>query len=63
LLPETASFSAAYRKLDTPGATESAFRYATPAPLRIAVAKLLAHRRHEEVLVRTVRRFLEGPEK
>jgi hypothetical protein len=59
---ETRSFSAAYRKLAAPGATASAFRYATPPPLRRAVAKLLAHRRHEQVLLRNVRRFLEGPE-
>jgi hypothetical protein len=58
LAPETKSFSAAYRKLATPGATESAYRYATPARLRAAVAALLAHRRHEQVLERASRRIL-----
>jgi hypothetical protein len=61
LASDTRSFSSAYRKLASPGATASAFRYATPLPLRTAVAKLLAHRRHEQVLLRNARRFLEGP--
>jgi hypothetical protein len=58
LAPEIKSFSAAYRKLATPGATESAYRYATPARLRAAVAALLAHRRHEQVLKRVARQIL-----
>jgi hypothetical protein len=58
--PETKSFSAAYRKLATPGATESAYRHATPGRLRAAVAALLAHRRHEQVLERAARRILVG---
>jgi len=60
LLPETKSFSAAYRKLKAPGATESAYRYAMPARLRAALAALLAHRRHEQVLERAARRILRG---
>jgi hypothetical protein len=60
LAPETKSFSAAYRKLATPGATESAYRHATPGRLRAAVAALLAHRRHEQVLERAARRILVG---
>lgn len=58
LLPETKSFSAAYRKLATPGATHWAFRVATPARLRVALAALLAHRWHEQVLERAARRIL-----
>ena len=60
LAPETRSFSAAYRRLKTPGATESAYRYATPAPLRAALAALLAHRRRGQALERAARRLLEG---
>ena len=60
LAPETKSFRAAYRRLATPGATESAYRHATPARLRAALAKLLAHRRHEQVLEQTARQLLEG---
>jgi hypothetical protein len=63
LVPGTMSFSVAYRRLQEPGATESAYRYATPSPLRAAVAELLAHRRHEQVLQRKVKRYLEGPSK
>jgi hypothetical protein len=63
LAPETRSFSAAYRKLIAPGATESAYRHATPAPLRAALAALLAHRRHEQVLERAARQLLEGLER
>jgi hypothetical protein len=63
LAPETKSFSQAYRKLKAPGATESAFRYATPAPLRAALAALLAHRRRGQALERDARRILEGLEK
>ena len=59
LSPETKSFRAAYRELATPGATESAYRHATPARLRAAVAALLAHRRHEQVLERAARKLLE----
>lgn len=62
LAPETRSFSAAYRKLEAPGATESAYRYATPAHVRAALAALLAHRRHEQVLERAARQLLEGLE-
>jgi hypothetical protein len=58
LAPDTKSFSAAYRKLANPGATHWAFRVATPAPLRAAVAELLAHRRHEQVLEQAARRIL-----
>ena len=58
LAPGTKSFSAAYRKLATPGATESAYRYATPARLRVALAELLAHRRHDQVLERAARKLL-----
>jgi hypothetical protein len=58
LAPDTKSFSAAYRKLATPGATHWAFRVATPARLRVALAALLAHRRHEQVLERAARRIL-----
>jgi hypothetical protein len=60
LVPESRSFSAAYRKLKTPGATESAFRVATPAPLRAALAGMLAHRRRGQALERAARRILEG---
>ena len=60
LLPETKSFSAAYRRLATPGAAESAYRRAMSARLQAALAALLAHHRHEQVLERTVRRILEG---
>ena len=59
LAPEIKSFSAAYRKLASPDATESAYRYATPVRLRTAVAALLAHRRHEQVLEGVARRALE----
>jgi hypothetical protein len=59
LAAETRSFSAAYRKLTAPGATESAYRYATPARLRAALAALLAHRRHEQVLKSAAERLLE----
>jgi hypothetical protein len=58
LAPETRSFSAAYRKLVAPGMTESAYRYAMPARLRAALAKLLAHRRHEQALERAARQLL-----
>src|ERR1039458_3380214 len=58
LAPEIKSFSAAYRKLATPGATESAYRHATPARLRAAVAAVLAHRRHDRALERAARRLL-----
>jgi hypothetical protein len=58
LAPETKSFSSAYRKLTAPGAVESAYRYATPARLRVALAELLAHRRHEQVLERAARKLL-----
>ena len=61
LLPETKSFSAAYRKLATPGATHWAFRVATPARLRAALAALLAHRRREQVLERVARNLLKEP--
>jgi hypothetical protein len=60
LAPETRSFSEAYRKLVAPGATESAYRYATPARLRAALAKLLAHRRREQALERAARQLLGG---
>ncbi len=60
LVPETISFSEAYRKLRAPGATESAYRYATPARLRKALAALLAHRRRGLALERAARRLLEG---
>ena len=60
LAPETNSFSAAYRKLPNPGATHWAFRVAIPARLRVALAALLAHRRHEQVLERAARQILEG---
>ena len=56
---ETMSFSAAYRRLKAPGVTESAYRYATPTRLRAALAALLAHRRHEQVLERAARRLLK----
>ena len=59
LAPETVSFSAAYRRLKAPGVTESAYRYATPTRLRAALAALLAHRRHEQVLERAARRLLK----
>jgi hypothetical protein len=59
LASQTRSFREAYRKLKAPGATESAYRYATPARLRVALAALLAHRRHEQVLERAARRLLE----
>ena len=59
LAPRTRSFSAAYRHLSAPGATESAYRYATPARLRAALAALLVHRRREQVLERTAKRLLE----
>ena len=58
LARETPSFSAAYRKLKSPGVTESAYRHATPARLRAAVAALLAHRRHEQVLEQAARKLL-----
>jgi hypothetical protein len=58
LAPETRSFSEAYRKLVAPGATESAYRYATPVRLRAALAKLLAHRRREQALERAARQLL-----
>ena len=54
----TKSFSEAYRKLAAPGAVESAYRYATPPRLRVALAELLAHRRHEQVLERDAQRIL-----
>ena len=60
LVPETRSFSAAYRRLKTPGATESAYRYATPVRLRAALAGLLALRRRGQALERAARRILEG---
>jgi hypothetical protein len=60
LAPETSSFSAAYRKLQAPGATECAFRYAMPARLKGAVAKLLAHRRRGQALEREARKVLEA---
>ena len=63
LVPGTKSFRAAYQKLAAPAATESAFRYATPAPLQVALAQLLAHRRREQMLYRRVRRYLEGPDR
>jgi hypothetical protein len=59
LSPGTESFSGAYRKLAAAGATESAYRHATPARLRAAVAALLAHRRREQVLARVARRALK----
>jgi len=58
LAPETRSFSEAYRKLVAPGATESAYRYAMPARLRAALAKLLAQRRREQALKRAARQLL-----
>jgi hypothetical protein len=57
---ETLSFSAAYRKLSGPGATESAYRYATPKRLRMALAALLANRRRGMALEGAARRLLEG---
>jgi hypothetical protein len=60
LVPESRSFSAAYRRLKAPGATESAYRYATPVRLRAALAALLAHRRRGQALERAARRILEG---
>lgn len=60
LAPETKSFSEAYRKLPAPAVTESAYRYATPARLRGALAALLAHRRRGHALVRTTKQLLEG---
>lgn len=60
LAPGNMSLSAAYRGLKAPGATESAFRVATPAPLRAALAELLAHRRRGQALERAARRRLEG---
>lgn len=66
LASDTKSFSAGYRRLGSPGATESAFRHAMPAPFWRTVAKLLAHRRREQVLLRSallsVQRYLEEPE-
>jgi hypothetical protein len=59
LAPETRSFSAGYRRLTAPGADESAYRYATPARLRVALAELLAHRRHQQVLERAARKLLK----
>jgi hypothetical protein len=60
LAPGTMSFSAAFRKLGTSAATESAYRYATPARLRAALAKLLAHRRRHRALERAARQLLKG---
>jgi hypothetical protein len=60
LAPGTSSFSAAYRKLELPGATECAFRYAMPARLKGAVAKLLAHRRQGQALECAARKVLEA---
>ena len=60
LAPNTQSFSAAYRELKAPGATESAYRYATPARLIVALNKLLANRRHGQSLERPARKLLEG---
>jgi hypothetical protein len=58
LAPETRSFSAAWRKLESPGATESAYRHATPPRLRAALAALLAHRRRGRSLERIARKLL-----
>jgi hypothetical protein len=63
LAPEIRAFSAAYRKLEAPGATESAYRYATPARLRAALAALLAHRRRGQSLDRAARQLLGGLER
>jgi hypothetical protein len=57
--PETLSFSAAYRKLARPGATECAFRLAIPPHLKVSLATLFAHRRHGRVLERTTRQITE----
>jgi hypothetical protein len=59
LAPDTRSFSAAYRKLKAPGATESAYRYAMPAQLRAALTALVAHRRRGQALERAARRLLQ----
>jgi len=59
LAAETRSFRMAYRKLARPGATEDAYRHATPARLRVALAALLAHRRHEQILKRVAEQILE----
>lgn len=59
LAPEAKSFSAAYRGLIAPGATESAYRYAMLARLRAALAALLANRRRGQALERAARRLLQ----
>jgi hypothetical protein len=58
LAADTKSFSAAYRSLKSPGATESAYRRAMPARVRIALANLHDHRRHGESLERAARKLL-----
>ena len=63
LAHEAPSFSAAYRALKAPGATEGAYRHAMPARLQAALAALLAHRRHEQVLERSARRLLAEVDK
>ena len=57
--PDAMSFSQAFRALKVPGATESAYRYATPKRLRVALAALLAHRRQGQVLERLARQRLQ----
>ena len=52
LAPGVLTFRAAYRKLESPRATESAYRYATQAWLGTRLAELLAHRRREPSLAR-----------
>ncbi len=59
LSAEARSFSGSFRKLKAPGATESAYRYATPARLRGALAAVLKNRRSGESLQRKARKLLE----
>jgi hypothetical protein len=54
----TQSYSAAYRKLKAPGETLGAYRYGTPAELRMPFSALLRHRRREAFLVRAAQRRL-----
>ena len=58
LAPGILTFRAAYRKLGSPRATESAYRYATEAWVGRALAELLAHRCREPALARAAERCL-----
>jgi hypothetical protein len=54
------SFSEAYRRLESPSATESAHRRAVPPRFRSALAALLANRRHGRVLEKAARQALDA---